>query len=203
MNKTLIYLIFLSALLAGCRSSKPQVPVFYLLEYPQTKEMVVNFPLIPTTIEVEEVNVVSAYSSNQIALREKSHSIRYFTQHNWAIRPDKSIERFILTFYDKNKVFKNIETRFWRIDVDYKLITTIHVLEIVQDKNQFSAHLDIEHQLVKFNSEEVVISHRQETKLPLAKRDINLFASTISMMLFDELEEFTVKAVATLTSKKE
>ena len=203
MKKTLFYLVFLPAMLAGCRSSKPQTPVFYLLEYPTATEMAVQHPLIHTTIELEEVNVVPAYASNQIALREKSHSIRYFTQHNWAIRPDQSIERYILTFYDKNKVFQNIETRFWRIDVDYKLRTTIHVLEIVQDKNQFTAHLDVEFQLLNFDTGEVVISHRQEAKQPLAKRDINLFASTISTMLFNELEVFTVKAVAKLTSEKQ
>jgi ABC-type uncharacterized transport system auxiliary subunit len=209
MKKSIILILFAIVLLAGCRSSKTVEPSFYLLDFPNDKQVLRPDSIIdislPTqvTIEIEDIDINPVFSTNKIALREKTHTVRYFTNHLWAIRPDQSFTRFLLRYYEKNKVFKNIDTRFWKIPVDYKLNTTIHRLEVIQlNKNQFSAHLLVEFNLQKTSNEQIVLKYTGDKSQILAKKDLNLFAKAICDIFFDELQAFTQQAAVVVVNSK-
>lgn len=200
MKNQLFYLIISLAIVSGCLGSKTQVPSFYLLEYPA--ERTVSFgeadnPL-PVIVEAEDVNVSPAFASYEIAIRANTHEIRYFAQHRWATRPVKSMTSFLLTFFERNDVFENAGPRFWKVPPHYKLRTNIHQMEIFEEDKMFYARLHLELQLIKTDTEQVILTHVADNRQALDERDMNLFADAISNMFFDELQAFSLKALNSL-----
>jgi ABC-type uncharacterized transport system auxiliary subunit len=209
MKKILLIIAIPIIVLSGCRSSKPVETSFYVIEMPADKQVLrpdsimdVVLP-IKTTIELDDINVNPAFSATQIAIRENTNKIRYFSHHQWAIRPDQSFTRFALRYFEKNKVVTNFGTRFWKIPVGYILKTNIHRLEVVvTNKDKFNAHLFVEFSLMNTKNEEVVLHYSSDKMVELPKRDLNMFADTISELFFNELQNFTQQAVVVLSNTK-
>jgi ABC-type uncharacterized transport system auxiliary subunit len=196
MRNSLFFLIVSLSILGGCRASKSPNPTFYVIEYPAEKEssLADSLMVLPLIVEVETVDVNPAFSAHEIALRKKSNEIGYFSHNKWATRPDQSLTRFLLTFFKRNDVFKDIDTRFWKITPDYRLKTTVHQLEVVNSDKEFTAHLHLEFRLVNTENDQVVLEHIANKSQRLTKKDLNLFADAISSMFYDELNNFTEMA---------
>jgi ABC-type uncharacterized transport system auxiliary subunit len=203
MKNQFLYLIISLAIISGCIGSKPQTPSFYLLEYPTDRTMSfddTDNPL-PVIVEAEDVNISPAFASYDIVLRAKSHEINYFDMHRWATRPGQSLTRFLLTFFERNKVFENAGPRFWHVPPHYKLKTTIFQMEVFEEDKKFFARLHLELQLIKTDTEQAVLTHVADNRQALEERDLNLFADTISNMFFDELRAFSLKALNNLPNE--
>ncbi len=196
MKNLLIIIASATLLFGGCRGSKFPEPMFYLIEYPTNNATLTDdsTQTLPITIEIEAVNVNPAFSSYQIAIREKTHRIRYFSFYFFASRPEQSLNRFLLSFYEQNKYFQNIDNRFWKVTPDYNLTVTIHHLEVVKDAKSYIAHLVVEFLLKNTKTEEIALIYKEAKTQPLSKRDLNLFAQAISKMFFDEVRVFSEKA---------
>jgi ABC-type uncharacterized transport system auxiliary subunit len=202
MKNSIVILLVSLLILSGCRGSKTPSPKFYLLEYPPGNELSITDSLrpLPVSVEIEAVHISPAYASHDIIIREDSHQIRNFSNHRWASRPDQSLLRFVLTYYDRNKVFKNAESRFWKITPDYRLKTVVHQLEIVVRGKKFIAHLHVDFQLIKTETEQVVVEHTADSYELMGSRNVNLFAEVISGLFYDELTIFTNKAFDALSN---
>lgn len=202
--KKKIYLLLASiALLTGCRVSQPSIATYYLIEIPKGVEL--KNPLSPLSyaLEVATVTINPAYATHQIALREDTHRIRYFTQHQWATRPELSITNLIAHYLRTLEVFRRIETRYWGEIPDYRIITTVHHIQIVEQGKRFEASLSVAFSLVRAKGEEAAVaSHSATVTRILPKRNVNLFADAISYLLVEELNVFTQKVQAAVTATK-
>jgi ABC-type uncharacterized transport system auxiliary subunit len=201
-KKFLLGLIVITAFMwDGCRSSKPVIPRYYIIEYPQEADAEFNkkYSTFGASVEVLPVEIFPAFAGHRIALREETHGIRYFSNHEWAVRPEESMKLFLVKFLEQNKVFEKISTRYWIERPDYQLLTRIYQLEIAQKKNSFYAHLNLNFQLIHTQTGRVVSSHLADLSTPLDRRNINLFADEISLLFFNELHLFFEKTHALLS----
>lgn len=196
MNKTIIFIFPLLAFLGSCGSQKVVATKYYVIEIPMDSVLAINKNLRPLTdknCEISDVDINPAYATMQIANRSSSRALTYYSNHQWAIRPSISFSRIILDYFIHIPVFKNVSDRFWRIQPEYILETTIYHLEVVQDKNTFSAHLNLEFRLIETENDRNVIQHRADRHMVLENNDLNLFATSIGEIFFQELQDLSDK----------
>lgn len=194
MNKTIIFLLPLVALIASCGGQKVVATKYYVIEIPIDSVIAQNKGLTPISdknCEISDVDINPAYATMQIANRSSSRALTYYSHHHWAIRPSVSFSRLTLDYFAHLPIFNDVSDRFWRIQPDYILETTIYHLEVVQDKNTFSAHLNIEFRLKDMENDKYIIQHRADRQIALEDNDLNLFATSIGEIYFQELQELS------------
>ncbi len=202
MKKILPIALAALLLLGACRSSKPVAARFYMLEYPAKQEMASDTLLpLPYSVEIMDIDLNPAFSTHQIALREDAHEVKYFVNHQWASRPQKSLERFVVNYFNDHGLFENVQRSFWNVQPDFRLYITIYNLEVVRDRKDFSAHLHLEMWLESAQGE-VIHRHLADQTRMLEKRSLNLFAQAINNMFYEELNYFATKLHFALTPAK-
>lgn len=193
MKKILFLAIVTTVILSACRTSKPVHNRFYLLEF--SEEALESLPkgTSPMTgkCEILPVKVAPVYASHQIALREESHSIRYFTFNEWAQRPESRLTEMLMSYFETNRVFE--KTGFGRLDIpaDHIFETRIHRLLVDYQQEIFIAELDVEFVLSDAASGKRLF-HRHTSRIhELPDKNLNDFAAAISEMFAEELQTFT------------
>jgi ABC-type uncharacterized transport system auxiliary subunit len=204
MIRDIVLALVSCLLMTGCGSQKVITTKYYVIEINddslETSEAD-QPPLIDKYCEIEPVDVYPAYASTQIANRSNSREITYYASHRWAIRPSESFTRIILDFFMHRHIFKSTAERFWRVDPVYKVETLIYQLEIVQDKNMFSAHLDVEFRLMESEEGIEILHHRADNMVVLEDKDINLLATAVADIFYSELVTFSQKIVENIPGK--
>lgn len=193
MKKTLFLIMITALLFSGCRSSKPVHTRFYLLELPETlaKEFPHTAAPMPGKCEILPVHVAPVYASHQIALREASHSIRYFTFNEWAQRPESRFTEILTAYLEKHEVFE--KTGVGRLDkpADHVFETRIHQMLVDYQQELFIAQFDVEFFLWDAESGRKVFHHYASRNRELPGKNLNDFAAAISEMFAEELQSFT------------
>ena len=194
MKIKFLLLIIFTVSLIGCRSSKPVAPTFYLIEFPADKttddEVSVTLPF---SLEILDVDVHPAFASRQIALRENEHEIRYYSHHEWAVRPSESLTRYVYNYFRNSGIFRYTDMRFWNVIPDYRLVVKIHKLEVIEEENDYLAHLHVDFELIMVEGNILIVQHGVKKTRLLEKRNLNLFAGAINDMFFEELFFFSRK----------
>ncbi len=132
MKKLIIIPVLTMLIFAGCRSTKPVQNNFFLLELPSApiEDTQMRIRTLDATCELRNVEVAVPYASHQIAIREDTHRIRYFSFNEWAHRPELSLTTMMRTFLEKNRFFREIVSGRLREATDYTLKTKVHRLEV-------------------------------------------------------------------------
>jgi len=196
MNKFILFFIPIILCLWSCGSQKVVTTKYYVIEFP-TDTVLEEYEKIPLEIEkyceIIPVDINPAYSTPQIANRSSSRAITYYSYHQWAIRPSESFSRLILDYFNHVPVFSGVSDRFWRVQPDFHLETTIYHLEVVQEQNTFSAHLDLEFRLREVERGREILHHRADRYITLYNRDLDLFAAAIGDIFYQELQQLSEK----------
>lgn len=188
-----ISLIILSALaLTGCLSSKPVSTRYYIFEYPDKSTVSIkgNYSTVPGTCTVYPVEVSPAFATNQIAIRENTHEIRYFSFNQWAVRPEQGLTELLNRFLSENNIFLEVYRPSLIKEGDYILESRVYNLEVVSERKHYHARLSLEFILTDSKSGQPVKNHRADKTVPLEQRDLNLFASAISRIFIEEIDLF-------------
>lgn len=186
--------MILSVLTAGCLTRKPPAVRYYVLEYPG-KEAVPGFDAtIKGSCLVKPVEVSPAYSTNQIAIRENTHEIRYFAFNMWAVRPEPGLTGIMFRFLDDHQVFEDLRSPGLIEETDYTIETRVNNLELETERRDYRARLNIEFRLIDNNRNRVVKEYRVNRSMPIEERDLNLFAAAVSRIFVEELASFTETA---------
>ncbi len=191
MKKIYLLALLVAVLFSGCRGTESVINRFYLLEYPADQRYWEQeaYPPLPASLEIASVSVHPAFSAHQIAIREESHEIRYFTFNEWAIRPGNSLTTLLKDFFHFNPVFQELVPRQTPRIADYTLETTVFQLEVVKERNRYQARIHLEFKLIDNRSAVVVASHSADQIRELEKRNLNLFAGAINEMFLKEVHE--------------
>lgn len=195
--KTYPILIALILILASsCSSEKRMVNRYYLIEMPSAALQVRedgNGPHLDGSCEISGVDVAPAYERNQIVNRSGSNEISFYRYNLWAVRPSVSIRELILSDIEASGMFSSVSERFSLSIPDYLFSTRIDQLEVLEDRNNFSAHLSLRFTLLKNDSRDLVLSHEADRTVPLEEKDLNLFAAAVSSIILEELRTFQMK----------
>ncbi len=198
MNKITLFIIPVLFCFWSCGSQKVVTTKYYVIEFPvdNVRDAIDTIPLmIEQYCEIVPVDVNPAYSTTQIANRSSTRAITYYSYHQWAIRPAESFSRLIVDYFMHVPVFAGVSDRFWRVQPDFHLETTIYRMEVVQEQSTFSAHLDLEFRLREVKRGREILHHRADRYITLYNRDLNLFASAIGDIFYQELQKLSEKIV--------
>jgi ABC-type uncharacterized transport system auxiliary subunit len=192
--------LFLLLIFSGCGPRRSIPARYYVLEYPveQQFDLISAARPVPNSCLIRTVQVHPAYSSNQIAIRGGSHEIRYFSFNQWAVRPEQSLTTIMIQFMKRHNIFQSIQTPALFTEADYVIETTVYFLELIDDDNDYLAHLSLEYRLRESAGGEVVLNHRSERKQILEEKNLNLFAAAISSIFVEELGIFARSILADL-----
>lgn len=192
MIRKFILLICTASLITGCLTRAPEATRYYLLDYPADvkPDFPGNGPFIEKSCLITSVEMYPAYSTHQIAIREDSHEIKYFTLNIWAVRPGQSLTNIMTEFFKNHKVFESVHLPTLITETDLTLGTIVYNLEVVHERRDYYARLNIEYQLKDNQSDQIVHNHRADRRVLLDDRDLNLFAAAISSIFIEELADF-------------
>ncbi len=200
MKRQHIVLFAVLLILAGCGGSRPVVHQFFLLEMQpeQTFEWPDSLHALAGSCEVANVRVAPPYASHQIAVREDSHQLRFFTFHEWAVRPDHQFTQIVIDFLEANHVFGSVMHGRIAERTDYIVETNVAHMELDNRQDIFHARLHVEFKLISLegNDPAVVVRHVASRFEPMMKKNINEFAATVSMLFLEELQAFTAEFLA-------
>lgn len=198
MKKYILIPLLMALALSGCRSSRSVVQHFYLLEPPAEHNM--DWPeglsVIPGSCEILNVNIASAYASHRIAVREDSHQIRYFSFHEWAVRPDQDLSRLLIGFLETHSVFEQIEYGRLVFPADYILETKVKHMELDNRQKTFHARLHVDFRLFAADRENTFLYHHVADRFQeLEKKNINEFVAAVGKLFMEELQSFSIGAM--------
>ncbi|MFO7891557.1 MAG: ABC-type transport auxiliary lipoprotein family protein [bacterium] len=199
------YYIFLLILLlmyvSGC-SKKAMVRKYYVLEPDSliTRQDLQITETLPYNIDIREFNIAKAFGQSRIAVRLESHKINYYYYHLWATHPSSAITYMIFRLVDGSKMFQKTSLGF-SIDADFIITGNIHKLEIIEEKKDLLAHLNISFILLDNKKDEVLLRTTHNRKVTLKKKNINEFAAQTSTLLQQITSDYLIEVKNTLTSK--
>lgn len=196
-NKLCYFILLITGitLAFGCASRKPVTKKYYVIDLPKNDATLLGDSLntIDKYCEISNVAVYPAYATRQMVIRSKSHEINYFVHHEWAVRPEEILTKLVEEFLKKHMVFKDASIRFWKEVPEVKVESTVYHFEILEQKGDFMAHLNIEFRLVDSETGNILKKHSANNSKKLEKKDLNLFASKMSEMFHQELKTFAIE----------
>ncbi len=192
MKKLLLIPVLMMLLFAGCRSSQPLQNNYFLLELPTAflEETRSRVGTIDATCELQKIVVAPAYASHQIAIREDTHRMRYFSFNEWAYRPEMSLTNMAYSFLDQGRFFREIVSGRLQDTPDYILHIKVHRMEVDHQTDAFVARLYIEFSLSDTATGKVVVHHDAQRNRTLEENSLNLFAAAVSDFFTEELDAF-------------
>lgn len=202
--KTSIFLIFFITIMLFSCGKKSIVREYYIIEFPVAIDSTLaEQPSDSRTYcEILPVQIAPAYSQKRIAVRTGTHQINYYYNHEWAIRPEEAITIQIENYLQSRQLFSNVSSRLFRVRPDFSLYVRIHHLEAIQEKQKLLARLHMDLKLYDNTSDQPVVFHTFDTRETLARKNINLLASSLSDILRLELEKFAYKIERYLQSSQ-
>lgn len=204
MRRTILLSLITAFLAAGCGSQKEAIKRYYVIESLNDSTMVSTDSMHQSDAwcEVKEVEVYPAFDTRRIVLRDNSHQVRYFGNHEWAVPPAEFLTPIIIDYLAESGTFARVAARFWERTPDYRLQTTIFNLEVVSSQRKtFEAHLHLRFDLIDIGTDAILLTHNADRKSTLQERDLNLLASEISLIFNEELAAFAAKTQETLSKK--
>lgn len=191
MNSKIALVFILFFFIAGCFSEQSAINRYYTIEhqYDYQSDSVNDHPKISGICELMPIEINSLYESNKIVNRSDSHEITYYKYHQWAVRPSVAIREMILLHLEESQLFDGISTRYLSKIPDYRFVTKLSKLEVIEEEDSFAAHLEIEFR-IQNKSGELLVNHFARRTEKLAEKDMNLFAGKVSNIIHEELDLF-------------
>jgi ABC-type uncharacterized transport system auxiliary subunit len=187
------YLIFSAILLLaiGCRSQKNPAIKYYTLEFQSEipDSVFLAPPMTNYSCEITKVEVNQAFASHRIANREASNAIVFYSWHQWAVRPGEILTTLNESYFMQEGIFGKVAIRSLQMQPDYRLHTSVHRLETVNNEKSLNAHLRMQLILEEIASSKIVVSLFADEQKPLVNNNINEFAAVISDIYQDQLKE--------------
>lgn len=194
MKNNLLLTLMIVLLLSSCGGGKSVVNRFYVLEYPSGLVLAPEEGMsqVDGSLHIEAPVIHQAFATHQIALREDTHEIKYFTFNEWANRPEQSLATILWSYFQDMPVFGQGAVLTGSGQETHALRTHVSRMEVVQHRNDFGARLDVEFLLVDRASGSILSTRKVSREEPLAQRNLNLFAAAISRVVVEELHEFVL-----------
>lgn len=191
MNSKIVLAFILFFFIPGCFSEQSAINKYYTIEhqYDSQSDSVNGKSKISGICELMPIEINSLYESNKIVNRSDSHEITYYKYHQWAVRPSVAIREMILLHLEESQLFEGISTRYLSKIPDYRFVTILRKLEVIEEEDSFAAHLEIEFR-IQNKSGELLINHFARRTEKLAEKDMNLFAGKVSKIIHEELGLF-------------
>ena len=199
MKKFIVTFLFVSLL--SCSSEKI-IPKFYTINFVNFSEnpedslfyTPFNFKTLPIKINLKSIDVTHPYEQTKIAVRTKSHELKYYYHHFWAELPSTAFSNGIEQLVSDSKLFESIKTFAYDIDADYDISGIVKQVERVDIEDNYAAHLNMSLSLRSIGSTDDIVLHSFDRYIPIEEDSpMNIFAGNISLILHEEVRNFLIK----------
>lgn len=198
-----LYLIILLLFVFAIQSCSKKVITrnYYVLEFPeQAADNQLEKPLVNASCEIFAVNIPPAFSQSRIAVRKRSHEISYYQNHLWAVTPGDLIAQLVESYIQKQNIFTKASQTIWKEVPAFRIHTYVQQIEAMDIDDELHARLKMKIDLFDRSENVIMVSHQFDRSEKLDERDINLFASSLSRILLEELNIFSDKIKNELTN---
>jgi len=192
--KHFIYVLFI--VIAGIYACGERALIrhYYILELPAKGD----YNTLPETsgegvCEILDTKVPPAYAQKRIAVRKKSHEISYYQYHFWAVDPSENLTSLLENQIGMSKIFASSKSGLLNQIPDYQVSSQVYKLEALDNGDVFYAHLEMGMALIEYEGSKTVVIHKFERTTALESRDLNLFASELSIIFQEEAQNFITK----------
>jgi ABC-type uncharacterized transport system auxiliary subunit len=179
-------------MMTGCMSEKTVVLKYYVLEKPGQDPAGDPEPRkqIHAVCEIGPTEVNPVLETNQIINRSNSHEFTYYRYHQWAIRPSIAVREMVKHQLESSGLFERVSGSHTRSIPDYRFITSLQKLEVLESNESFAAHVKLEYSILDNANNKVLLNHMADRTEELGSRDLNLFVKEVSQIINDELKVF-------------
>jgi ABC-type uncharacterized transport system auxiliary subunit len=195
MKARLYFIILFILVLTGCMSEKTIVMRYYVMALPAGQpsgNLDSNGP-INVICKIDETETNPVLETNQIINRSNTHEISYYKYHQWAIRPSIAVKEMVHNRLTSSGLFQKVYTRQSRSIPDYRFVATLKQLEVIENSDSFSAHVNLAFAIIRNTDDQVILNHQADRTNALNTKDLNLFAKEVSHMIYEELNLFIHK----------
>ncbi len=191
----IIYLLLLLVIfgLQSC-GERTLIRHYYILELPEENRISNQDTLRSEGIcEILRARIPPAYDQQRIAVRRRSHEISYYQYHYWAMNPAENLTSLMEQQIQLSQIFAYSSSEILKGVPDFQIGTDVYKLEVVDSDDHFYIRLEIRMELIDYITGKMVLSHSFDRTKTLENRDLNLFASELSIILQEETHNFITK----------
>jgi ABC-type uncharacterized transport system auxiliary subunit len=195
MKARLYFIIPFILVFTGCMSEKTIVMRYYVMAIPAShpsNELDSSRP-INVICKIDETETNPVLETNQIINRSNSHEITYYKYHQWAIRPSIAVKEMVQNRITSSGIFQKVYARQSRSIPDYRFVTTLSQLEVIENSDSFSAHVNLAFAIIHNADDQVILGHQADRTNALNTKDLNLFVKEVSQIIYEELNVFINK----------
>ena len=194
--------VFLSATLLysslGCFGSD-QVPRHRYYRLPIYERVKATNEPLSVVLRIEEFEVAPAYDHLRLVYRVSPYEVRHYGFRQWVTKPGRLVADALRLYMKMSGRFTTV-TEEPRPLADYTLQGKVEVLEEIDKKKRWFAHLVLTLRLVKVSDGRVVWSQRFDTKKRVKKRRPKYVVAGLTE-LFGQVAEETLKKVVEIVKE--
>ncbi len=191
--------VFFLIFTAGC-ATKQLAKHYYLLDAGAGAEDSLRFSTpLSFSVQIAPFDINPAFNQNRIALRTRSHELRYFYYHLWAERPAIAVRYFVFDQFERYRLFTDCTLQIGARAPDYFVTGYIDQIERLENNERSAARLKMTFELIQTQQNKKIVVHRFNRTVPFKKNGaMNLFAAALSKALDQEVRIFAKKIYDTL-----
>jgi len=193
MKKIYIILCFVLVGFQTC-TEKTLIRHYYILELPMAFNN--NGKADTSSVGICEIlrtKVPPVYDQPRIAVRRRSHEISYYQYHYWAMNPGENLTTLLEKQIQKSHIFAYSSSEYPKKIPDYQIASDVYKLEALDNDDIFYARLEMRIDLIDYYRGKTVVTHKFDRTKAIESRDLNLFASELSILFQEEVLIFTSK----------
>ncbi len=92
-----------------------------------------------------------------------------------------------------SQIFTSSKSGFLKQIPDYQILPQVYNLEALDNGDLFYAHLEMSFDLIEYENAKTIVTYKFERTKDLESRDLNLFASELSVIYQEEAQNFITK----------
>jgi ABC-type uncharacterized transport system auxiliary subunit len=201
--KILYFFLFLMLFELYSCGERTLIRHYYILDVPEEKYESEQDSLNSEGIcEILRVRIPPAYDQLRIAVRRRSHEISYYQYNYWAMNPADNLTSLLERQIQHSHIFNYSSSKNLKQIPNFQISTEVYRLEAEDIDDDFYVHLEMRMDLIEYNTGKKVLNHQFEKTAALESRDLNLFASELSHIYFEESKKFIKKIRAYLENRK-
>jgi uncharacterized lipoprotein YmbA len=146
-----------------------------------------SLPKTGKVLMVEAVEVDKAYNDYQVVYRLSPFELNYYSYEFWIKKPGLMMQDAIVDYLSRSGSFKNVITKFSEGEPALLLKAKVNKIEEYDEKDAWSAHLNMEIIIKTFKTGERILNHNFDRKKQLSEKKVGKVPVALSKILEEEL----------------
>jgi len=192
--KTILFTLCVLFIVVQSCGERTLIRHYYILELPAKGDYYAGSMLPVTGVcEILNTKVPPAFAQLRIAVRKRSNEISYYQYHYWAMNPSDNLTALLANQVEMSRIFAHSRSGLLKQIPEYQIKSKVYNLEALDNGDIYYAHLQMTVELINYESQTLMVTHSFDRTKAIEERDLNLFASELSVIFQEEINQFISK----------